>query len=85
MGRRIKFDADDLEWERSVPETHSLPCPSGKGKMTESQAAHAAKNGRKQSRDPFIENYLCDLCGAWHIGHKIGTQRLREDLKRYSL
>ena len=84
---RANLDPDDLAVEEALRAVDhrrgKLPrCPVA-GKVIwrkRSSAEAAAKAKRRNSANPFLEVYPCEHCGGYHMGHAMGTQRMRRDL-----
>jgi hypothetical protein len=79
---RVQFDADDIEWMGVAYDKPAPPsCVTGKVVHRKaSTAARIARNMRKTHSDGNIENYACDKCGFFHVGHAIGSRRIQRDL-----
>ncbi len=81
-----KLDPDDVEFEKNFPEEpkRKILCPTGKiCWIKRSRAESIAKQMRHRFKDSFIESYSCKECGYYHVGHGLGTQRLRADIKEH--
>lgn len=83
--KRVRLDDDDRAFEAAyaaepAPEIFVCPVTGKKGWRKKSKADGVAAGVRKQSRDPFVEAFLCEHCGRWHVGRPAGSRRAREDL-----
>lgn len=82
MGKPIRFDDDDREWEASVEDVRrEIPICEATGKKSWRSYGKAANVATMQSKrdQTRIVAYRCDSCGMYHVGHVIGNAQLRND------
>ena len=58
-----------------------MQCPTGKYQYKTAQKAHKAQRGKANKDGEWMNVYMCEWCGDWHLATREG--RLMKKKARY--